>query len=402
MKKVLVVNCGSSSIKYRLIEMPDETLLAKGLLERIGESSSRLTQEIGDRKRAVDGCVADHEAGFELIVRTLLADERCPIDDLSEIAAVGHRVVHGGERFVASALLDDEVIGAIEEVQDLAPLHNRPNLAGIRAAQKRLPHVPHVAVFDTAFHQTMPEQAYLYALPSRLYSRHRIRRYGFHGTSHRYVVDKAARALGKRPDEVNLITCHLGNGCSMTAVERGKSIDTTMGMTPLEGLVMGTRCGDIDPAITFFLVEQAGLSLKEIDRIYNKESGLLGLSETSNDMRDIVDKAHAGDRHARLALNKFAYRVRKYIGAYFAVLGGADAILFGGGIGENAPEIRSRTCKDLAWAGVKLDNERNRHLAQNEMRISADDSPVEVWVIPVDEGAVIASETAKLLNGRQA
>ena len=401
MKKVLVVNCGSSSIKYQLVEMPDETLLVKGLLERIGESSSRLTQEIDGRKETVDGRIADHEAGFELIIKTLLADENCPIDDLGEIAAVGHRVVHGGERFVTSALLDAEVIGAIEEVQDLAPLHNPPNLAGIRAAEKHLPKVPHVAVFDTAFHQTMPEHAYRYALPTKLYSEHRVRRYGFHGTSHRYVVDKAAKVLGKTSEKVNVITCHLGNGCSMTAVKHGKSIDTTMGMTPLEGLVMGTRCGDIDPAITFYLVDQVGLSLKEIDKIYNKESGLLGLSETSNDMRDIVGKAQTGDKRAELARNKFAYQVRKYIGAYMAVLGRTDAVVFAGGIGENSVDCRKLICQDLENMGIRLDGARNDDPRAHRGFFSTDDSPVKLIVILTNEEIMIARDTLEVAFGRQ-
>ena len=400
--KVLVVNCGNSSIKYRLIDMRDEKLLVKGLLERIGEAGSNLTQEIDDDRRTFQRDIADHHAGFGFIIEELLADEHCPIRDISEIAAVGHRVVHGAERFVESVLIDGEVIKGIEDVQSLAPLHNPPNLTGIRAARELLPGVPHVAVFDTAFHQTMPDYAFMYALPYELYSKHRIRRYGFHGTSHRYVTDKAAKALHKDVHEANLITCHLGNGCSMAAVRGGKSVDTTMGLTPLEGLVMGTRCGDIDPAITFFLAQRAGMELANIDAIYNKKSGLLGISGSSNDMRDIAGKAAKGDDRARLALEMFAYRVRKYIGAYLAALGRTDAVVFAGGIGENSAIQRQLICQGLEGLGIKFDKGRNGDPAAHGGFFSTDDSPVKLMVIPTNEEIMIARDTVTVAFGAAA
>ena len=397
--KVLVVNCGSSSIKYRLFDMPQEKLLAKGLLERIGERSSLLTQEIDSDKRTVECNIADHDSGMEFIVKTLLSDAHCPIRDVTEIAAVGHRVVHGAERFVQSVLIEESVIKGIEDVQGLAPLHNPPNLMGIRAAIRLLPGVPQVAVFDTAFHQTMPDYAFMYALPYEFYRKHRIRRYGFHGTSHRYVTDKAAKVLGKDVSQVNLITCHLGNGCSMAAVRGGKSVDTTMGLTPLEGLIMGTRCGDIDPAITFFLAEHAGLDLAKIDQIYNKKSGLLGVSESSNDMRDIADKASKGDPRARLALQMFTYRIRKYIGAYMAVLGRTDAVVFAGGIGENCAIGRQLICEGLEGLGIKFDPVRNQNPKACRGLVSTDDSPVKLIVILTNEEIMIARDTVAVAFG---
>ena len=400
--KILVVNCGSSSIKYKLIRMPKEELMVSGLLERIGESEGRLTQTIGEHQRTIDCRIEDHRAGMQFIVETLLADEHRPIRDISEIVGVGHRVVHGGEQFVQSVLIDDEVIAAIDAVKDLAPLHNPPNLTGIRAAKELLPNVPHVAVFDTSFHQTMPDYAYLYALPYNLYKDHQIRRYGFHGTSHRYVAGKTAKVMGRKLEEINIITCHLGNGCSMTAIRRGKSIDTSMGMTPLEGLVMGTRCGDIDPAITFFLSDVAGMDLAAIDRVYNKKSGLLGLSGTSNDMRDIVDQSRNGNDRCRLALEIFVYRVRKYIGSYMAALGRTDAVTFCGGIGENAVFVRKLICQELEPLGIRLDDVRNNDAAAHRGFISTEDSPVKLVVIRTNEEIMIARDTAAVAFGIKA
>ncbi len=396
---ILVVNCGSSSIKYRLIDMSNEKLLAKGLLERIGERTSVLTQEINEHKRTVEGAIADHDAGMRFLMDSLLSDEKCPIKDISEIAAVGHRVVHGAEAFVASVRIDEKVIRAIEDVQELAPLHNPPNLTGIRAAMKLMPDVPQVAVFDTSFHQTMPDYAFMYPLPYAYYREHRIRRYGFHGTSHRYVTDKAAKVLGKPVGETNVITCHLGNGCSMAAVRGGKSVDTTMGLTPLEGLMMGTRCGDVDPAITFFLSRNMGMTLDEIDKVYNKKSGLLGISETSNDMRDISGKAKDGDARARLALEMFTYRVRKYIGAYMAVLGRTDAVVFAGGIGENCAIARQLICQGLEGLGIRFDPKRNENPKASRGLVSTDDSTVKLIVILTNEEIMIARDTVAVAFG---
>ena len=400
--KILVVNCGSSSIKYQLLEMDTEAVLAQGLLERVGLPDGLLTHRQAGETKQVSRPVRNHEEGMQLIVETLTSGPARPIRDASEIAAVGHRVVHGGEDFVKSVLVTDKVIRVIERNQDLAPLHNPPNLTGLRAAMKLLPGVPNVAVFDTAFHQTIPEHAYIYALPHEFYVKHRVRRYGFHGTSHRYVSLQAAKLLGKPPQKVNLITAHLGNGCSMTAVRSGKSVDTSMGMTPLEGLVMGTRSGDIDPAIPFFLATKEGLDLATIDETLNKKSGLLGISGVSSDMREVIAAAEGGSARAKLALDIFAYRVKKYIGAYAAALGRLDAVVFTGGIGENSALIRTLACENLGTLGIEIDEEKNRSGRRGDADISTAESRVRVLVIATNEELMIARDAASALEAARA
>lgn len=397
--KVLVINCGSSSIKYRLYEMPARDLVSKGLLERIGELDSLLTHHFSGKSIEIKGDIQDHESGLHLIIKTL-TDEACGvISDISEISAVGHRVVHGGEVFPRTTLITDEVIKIIEEYVDLAPLHNPPNLQGIKAASRLFPGIPQVAAFDTAFHQTMPPKAYLYALPYDYYSKYRVRRYGFHGTSHRYIARKAARIMGKDKREVNFITCHLGNGCSVTAVEGGRSVDTSMGLTPLEGLVMGTRCGDIDPAVIFYLAEKQKMDLNRINKLFTEESGLLGISGVSNDMRLILEASEKGNERAKLALEIFCYRIKKYIGAYCAVLGRVDALIFAGGIGENAVRVRRKICRNLKNLGIELDENKNQSAVGEEKEISTESSLIKVFVIPTNEEARIAFDTYEIAQG---
>jgi len=398
--KILVVNCGSSSIKYQLLEMDNETVLARGLLEKIGLAEGKLTHTEGEKTRKVTRRIGSHEEGMELIVRELTHGDDSPIRDASEIAAVGHRVVHGGEDFVASVRVTDEVIAVIERNAELAPLHNPPNLTGIRAAMKLLPGVPNVAVFDTSFHQTVPRHAYTYALPYDFYSNYRIRRYGFHGTSHRYVALAAARCLDKSPDTVNLVTVHLGNGCSMTAVEGGKSVDTSMGLTPLEGLVMGTRSGDIDPAITFFLAAK-GFDYSEINETLNKKSGLVGVSGVSSDMREVLSAADGGNVRAQLAVEIFAYRVKKYIGAYLAALGRLDAVVFTGGIGENSATIRRMALSRLEGLGIALDETKNENPGKTDADISTEDSRVRILVIPTNEELMIARDAVDVVQAAE-
>lgn len=356
--KILVLNCGSSSIKYQLFDMPSGTVVARGSVQRIGEHGSEASQKgsRGEIKLVRD--IANHDAALDLIVAMLVDAERGAVKSLDEIGACGHRVVHGGEAISGSVVIDARVEKIIEDHFELAPLHNPPNLTGIRSARRALGTTPQVACFDTAFHQTIPQSAFLYALPYEMYERHRVRRYGFHGTSHQYVATRAAELLGRARDEVNLITCHLGNGCSITAVRRGKSVDTSMGLTPLEGLMMGTRTGDLDPAIVFYLVRK-GYTPEQLDSMFNKKSGLLGVSRISNDMRDLEGKAEA-DPRARLALDMFAYRVRKYVGAYLAALDGCDAVVMTGGVGENGDQMRAAVLGGLDHLGIELDAERNR------------------------------------------
>ncbi|MEM3647312.1 MAG: acetate kinase, partial [Thermofilum sp.] len=361
MSKILVVNCGSSSIKYKLFEAESLKDVASGLLERIGSKPAVLRHEVGGSVTRSEVNVSSHRQGLGLILEALLKAEPRAVESLEEIVAVGHRVVHGGDAFFKSALVDEKVLETLREWAHLAPLHNPPNIAGIEAARSLLPRVPQVAVFDTAFHQTMPEKAYLYAIPYELYEKFGIRRYGFHGTSHKYVAHKAAELLGEPIEKLRIVTCHLGNGCSITAVKNGRSVDTSMGFTPLEGLVMGTRSGDIDPSIVFYLVGK-GFSPGEVEELLNKRSGLLGLSGISNDIRDVEREAGAGGRRARLALEIFAYRVRKYIGAYAAVLNGIDVLVFTGGIGENDPLIREMICGDMEFLGLAIDTEVNANL----------------------------------------
>ncbi|MEM2931162.1 MAG: acetate kinase, partial [Thermoproteota archaeon] len=372
--------------------------VASGLLERIGSKPAVLRHEVGGSVTRSEVNVSSHRQGLGLILEALLKAEPRAVESLEGIVAVGHRVVHGGDAFFKSALVDEKVLETLREWAHLAPLHNPPNIAGIEAARSLLPRVPQVAVFDTAFHQTMPEKAYLYAIPYELYEKFGIRRYGFHGTSHKYVAHKAAELLGQPIEKLRIVTCHLGNGCSITAVKNGRSVDTSMGFTPLEGLVMGTRSGDIDPSIVFYLVGK-GFSPGEVEELLNKRSGLLGLSGISNDIRDVEREAGAGGRRARLALEIFAYRVRKYIGAYAAVLNGIDVLVFTGGIGENDPLIREIICGDMEFLGLAIDTEVNANLVGKTGVISSEQSKVKVLVIPTDEELAIAEETKiRLLN----
>jgi len=399
-EKCVVINCGSSSIKLEIFTVPALRSITEALLERIGTADSRLRQ----RRFGEDGSVrdevhnrpvADHQTGFDFILE-VNAKNRIIRDD-SEVAAIGHRVVHGGERFAAPTLIDDEVVAAIRELIPLAPLHNPSNLLGIEAARQRFPGAPHVAVFDTAFHQTLPPQAFRYAVPVELYERYQVRRYGFHGSSHAYVAREAARHLGRAPETINLVTLHLGNGASAAAIAGGQSIDTSMGLTPLEGLVMGTRCGDLDPALHFYLLRQTGMSAAELEKLLNGNSGLKGLCGVA-DMRAIQDRAAAGDGQAALALEIFCYRVKKYVGAYTAALGRVDAVVFTGGIGENSAVVRDKVCTGMENLGLALDEARNAAAAGTPATISRDSSPVAVLVIPTDEEAEIARQAMAVVG----
>ncbi len=403
--KILVINTGSSSIKYQLFDMQINKALTSGLAEKIGESTSILTHSVidnnGDKKQKVEKKrIADHEEGLARIVKLLTDKDYGVIKDKKEITAIGHRVVHGGESFQSSTIVDKKVLTAIKENIPLAPLHNPSNLTGLEISMAIFPEAPQVAVFDTAFHQTIPAYAYLYALPYHLYSKNRIRRYGFHGTSHSYVAEEAAVFLGRPLSELNMITIHLGNGASMAAIKNGHSIDTSMGMTPLEGLVMGTRSGDVDPALPFFLADNLNMSLKDIDKLLNKESGLKGLCGT-NDMREVEEKANSGDQKAQLALDVYCHRIKKYIGAYFAVLGHLDCIIFTAGIGENSSLIRGRCCQNLENLGILLDEAKNKVRSKEIRAISTDSSPVKVLVIPTNEEKKIALETKRVLENNK-
>ncbi|HCD52170.1 MAG TPA: acetate kinase [Balneolaceae bacterium] len=394
--KILVINCGSSSIKYQLINTEEKETLCKGLVERIGSVTSIIKQEFKGEKAIKKSIVIDnHAAALKTIMEMLIEADNEYLHSLDEIEAVGHRVVHGGETFKDSVLIDDDVEEAIEAAFDIAPLHNPPNLQGIRAAKKHLPNVPHVAVFDTAFHHSIPQHAYLYGIPNRLYRRYKIRKYGFHGTSHYYVSRQYYKRSGKKKNGSKIITCHLGNGASITAIKDGQSYDTSMGFTPLEGLVMGTRSGDIDPSILFYLIEKEELSLANVHALLNKHSGLLGLSGYAGDMRDLLEEAENGDRRCNEAIDVFCYRAKKYIGSYIASLNGTDAIIFTGGIGENAPPIRERILNEMDHIGVKIDPVANQNLPEDG-KISSDDSAVEVYVIPTNEELVIAIDAAKI------
>ena len=400
--KFFIINSGSSSIKYQVIEMADESVLATGLVERIGEDRGRLRNTAfpgtgHEQEAVIEQPIPDHRSGMLLAIATLTDRDKGVIRQASEIDAIGHRVVHGGEDFRGSMRITAAVIEVLRHNIPLAPLHNPANLDGIRVAREIFPEVPQVAVFDTAFHQTMPPRAYLYAIPYALYQTDRVRRYGFHGTSHRFVAGECARLLDRPLSACNLITIHLGNGCSITAIENGHSVDTSLGMTPLEGLVMGTRSGDVDPALHLFLKQNKGMGLEAIDDLLNKESGLKGLCGM-NDMRDIHRAAGVGDVRARLAVEVQTYRIRKYIGAYMAVLGRVDAIVFTAGIGENDPIVRAESLKGMEPFGVRLDPERNRLRDREARRISAPDSAIQVWVIPTNEELAIAREMARVLR----
>ena len=395
--KILVINCGSSSIKYQLFDMTDESVLAKGLLERLGSSEVSLRHE-GKQGLVQPSCSAkDHRAGLGLILASLVHRDYGVIESIKQIEAVGHRVVHGGEEFSRAVRIDGKVIKAIENCAQLAPLHNRPNLAGITAAQTALGSAVQVAVFDTAFHSTLERAAFVYALPYEWYEQYGIRRYGFHGTSHQYVAASAAEMLGRGLNELNLITAHLGNGCSITAIRKGKSVDHSMGLTPAEGLVMGTRGGDMDPAIIFHLAANSDMSLEQINEALQHRSGLLGISGLSNDMRDIVQAGEDGQERARLALEIFVHRLKKYIGAYMALLGEVDGLIFTGGIGENSGVVRQKAVENLERFGLRLDGLANESVPQGQAKeISAADSEVKILVIPTNEELLIARQTLAL------
>lgn len=403
--KILVINTGSSSIKYKLFDMDDEHVLASGLIEKIGETGSQVIHTITKRgarplrhARHVD--IPDHRRGLNLIVETLCHGDDRVVGHISEISAVGHRVVHGGEAFNDSVIIDEEVIGGIESHIPLAPLHNPANLTGISVARSVFSAAPHVAVFDTAYHQSIPREAFLYALPYRLYESAAVRRYGFHGTSHRFVAEQAARFLGHPLDGLNLITIHLGNGASMTAVKDGRSVDTTMGMTPLEGLIMGTRCGDLDPAVPSYLMRHLGMSVDDVEDLLNRQSGLKGLCGT-NDMREVLEKAREGNEVARSAVKMYTYRVKKYIGAFFAVLERLDGLVFTGGIGERAPEIRRRCCEGLTRLGIEIDPAANEEITEGLGRIEGPSSQIPVLVVPTNEELQIARETLQVVGSSQ-
>ena len=394
---ILVINCGSSSLKYQLINSETEGVLAKGLCERIGIDGMLTYQPEGGEKEKSEIAMPTHTEAINAVLAALTNEKSGVIKSLSEVGAVGHRVVHGGEKFTSSCLINDESMKAIEECNDLAPLHNPANLIGIRACQELMPGVPMVAVFDTAFHQTMPDVAYTYGIPYEYYEKYKVRRYGFHGTSHSYVSKRTAEIVGKPYDQMKIIVCHLGNGASISAVNCGKSVDTSMGLTPLEGLVMGTRSGDLDPAIIDFVGKKEGLSLDEMNEVLNKKSGMLGISGVSSDGRDLEAAAETGNKRAQLALDVFDYRVIKYIGAYAAAMNGVDAIAFTAGIGENNIKMRKDVCSSLTYLGVKLDEEKNNVRGEGRI-ISADDSKVQVLLVPTNEELAIARETLALVK----
>ena len=393
---VLTINCGSSSLKYQLIDMKDESVIAKGLVERIGSKEAVLQQTPrGGEKKRIETEIPDHKAAVQMVLDALTHPEYGVIESLDEIDAIGHRVAHGGERFTDSAVVNEDVLHDIEACCEIAPLHNPANLHGIKACMKLMPGKPEVAVFDTAFHQTMSQVAYLYGLPYQLYQKYGIRRYGFHGTSHKYVAQTAAEMLHTTTEKLRIISCHLGNGASIAAVKYGKSIDTSMGFTPLDGLVMGTRCGEIDPAIIPYLMEKESMKIEDIDKCMNKESGVLGISGKSSDFRDLEAAANEGDERCRLAIDMFAYRVRKYIGAYVSAMGGVDVIIFTAGLGENSGTIRREICEGLEYLGTSVDPERNLcHGVAQE--ISRDGSKVKILVIPTNVELMIAREAEGL------
>ena len=396
--KVLVINCGSSSIKFQLINMETEEVLAKGLMERIGLEGSVLNYSKGDNKKVIKAEIKNHEVGLDMIVKYLTDPQDGVIKDKSEIYAIGHRVVHAGEKFNGTVIITPAVVDALKECIPLAPLHNPPNIMGIEACQRILSGIPMAGAFDTAFHQTMPEKAYIYPIPYSYYTKNKIRRYGFHGTSHFYVAKQGAKHLGKKIEDLKIITCHLGNGSSMAAIKNGKSIDTTMGFTPLEGLMMGTRCGDIDPAIPMYLQRNEGLSFEQVDTILNKKSGIAGISEVSSDMRDIEQKVAEGHHQAILALDMFTYKIKKYIGAYIAAMNGVDLIIFTAGIGERDRNVRKLVTKDMEGLGITFDEAANQEAFGKLGIISGKDSKVTVMVVPTNEELEIAEQTVAVIQ----
>ena len=395
--KVLVVNCGSSSIKYQLINMENESVMAKGYLEKIGLPDSFLTHTVNGEKRKIDEPINNHEEGIKLVLAQLTHPEYGVISSLDEIGAVGHRVVHGGEKFSSSVLIDDAVMEAMKECIPLAPLHNPAGITGIEACKKVLPNVPMVGVFDTAFHQTLPEKAYIYAIPYEYYEKYGIRKYGFHGTSHKFVSQRVAEVMNKPIEDLKIISCHLGQGASLCAVDGGKSIETTMGLTPLAGVPMGSRSGDIDPSIVTFLMKNENLSSDEMDKILNKQSGKLGLSGVSIDDRDIEAAAKEGNKRAQLAIDNFAYQVAGFIGKLAVQMKGVDVITFTAGIGENGIDARKNICEYLGVLGIKIDNEKN-NCRGKEVEISTPDSKVKVYVIPTNEELMIARDTKEIVS----
>jgi acetate kinase len=401
--KILVINAGSSSIKYQLYNMKDESVLASGRVERIGTESAIVTHEPAGKAgvREVSE-ILDHVTAVRRVLDLLLHREHGVVGSIAEIEAVGHRVVHGGETFKESVLVDDEVKRGIRDLFDLAPLHNPAAMMGINAVEQNMPNMPQAVVFDTAFHQTMPRHAYLYPIPMVLYRRHKIRRYGFHGTSHFYVSERAAALIGRPISELKMVTCHIGNGASCAAIDGGRSVDTSMGLTPLEGLMMGTRSGDIDPAIVPFVMSKEELTLGEVNSMLNKHSGMLAISGFSGDMREIIEAMEDGDRNAQLAFDMFCYRLRKYVGAYAAAMNGLDALVFTAGIGENSPDVRKAVCDGLTFLGLELDEAANRQRSKEARVISTPASRVKVLVVPTNEELIIARDTFRLVSERKA
>lgn len=395
---VLVINCGSSSLKYQVIDSVSEQVLAKGLCERIGIDGRLTYQKAGLEKEITDSPMPTHKEAISLVLSALTNDKTGALKNLSEIGAVGHRIVHGGERFTKSCVIDDEVLKGVEEVSDLAPLHNPANIIGINACRELMPNTPMVGVFDTAFHQTMPEKAYMYGLPYSYYENYKVRKYGFHGTSHSFVSKRAAELEGKAYEQVKTIVCHLGNGASICAVKNGKSVDTSMGLSPLEGLIMGTRSGDIDPSVIEFIAKKEDLSISDVLTILNKKSGVEGISGVSSDFRDLVAAEGKGNKRASLALSMFSYSVAKYIGSYAAAMNGVDMIAFTAGIGENTPSVREDVCGYLGFMGVDIDEKVNVNVHGEEKLISSAASKVKVYVIPTNEELAIARETVALVG----
>ncbi|WP_221388582.1 acetate kinase [Clostridium perfringens] len=396
--KILIINCGSSSLKYKLIDMDNEKDIIEGIVERIGLDQSRLVQKNELREKyIVEKEIKDHKEAIDIVLNTLVDSKVGVIESIDEITAVGHRVVHGGERYSSSIIINEEVIKYLEECSKLAPLHNPANIIGIRACQSLMPNKEMVAVFDTAFHGTLPEKAYIYAIDYALYKDHKIRKYGFHGTSHKYVSHKVAETMGKDIKDLKIITCHLGNGASISAIKGGECIDTTMGFTPLAGIPMGTRSGNIDPSIIPFLVQECGYTIEEVSESLNKKSGVLGISGVSSDFRDIEDAASNGDKRAQLALDIFHYRIRAEIGSFIVNMGGVDVIVFTAGVGENSPETREECLKDLEFLGLTLDKEKNKVRGKLE-EISQADSKIKAYVVPTNEELMIAKETVELIG----
>ncbi|MDK9718842.1 MAG: acetate kinase [Trichlorobacter sp.] len=399
---IMALNCGSSSVKYQLFDWEKKVVVAKGMVERVIIGDSYIVHEVPGRENfKLEQDCPDHKAAIDLVIRVVTDREQGVLQSVAEISAVGHRVVHGGEKFTCSVQIDDDVLNAVKDVQHLAPLHNPPNIEGIEAARLLMPTIPHVAIFDTAFHQTMPEQAFLYPVPYDWYENHGVRRYGFHGTSHLYVSKRTAVLLGKPADQCNIITMHIGNGVSHCAIKNGISVDTSMGLTPLEGAVMGTRSGDIDPAIPAFMMQKENLSAKEIDSVLNKKSGILGITGRYTDRRDVIEHAAKGDHRCQLALDIEAYRLKKYIGAYMAAIGKLDAVIFTAGVGEMGAAIREKAIEGLEHIGIYLDRERNAGAMtrKRESLITTDDSPVKVYVIPTDEELVFTEDVVAILDG---